>query len=66
MRLSVNGENREVAEGSTVNDLLEALLLDPEAHVVWRNGEMVERDSYDGMQLAENDLLDVVRLAGGG
>ncbi len=66
MRVSVNGERREVAIESTVSDLLEALLLDPDAHVVWHNGAIVERERYDDLVPAKNDRLDVVRLAGGG
>jgi thiamine biosynthesis protein ThiS len=66
MRLSINGELREAAKHTTVSELLESLLLDPDAHVVWRNAAIVERERYDDMLLAENDQLDVVRLAGGG
>lgn len=66
MRITVNGEDRELAEGATVQRLLEELRLRPEATVVERNGEIVDRTSYGDAVLLQNDVLELIRFVGGG
>ena len=66
MRLIINGESREVSEAATVARLLEMLSLQPEATVVERNGEIVERAAYPDTTLAEGDTVELVRFVGGG
>ncbi len=65
MKLTINGEGREVA-AATVFALLEELGLKPETTVVERNGEIVARDGYRETPLAPGDVLELVRLVGGG
>ena len=65
MKLTVNGEPREVA-GTTVLALLEELGLNPGATVVERNAQIVDRASYRETALADGDILELVRLVGGG
>lgn len=66
MRLVVNGEERNVPEGTTVAALLDRLELDPGAVVVERNREIVSRDDVDEVRLEEGDRLEIVRFVGGG
>lgn len=66
MRLVVNGEERDVPEGTTVAALLDRLELDPGAVVVERNREIVSRDEVDEVRLEEGDRLEIVRFVGGG
>lgn len=66
MRLTVNGEEREVADGSTVADLVRALELRPETVAVERNRSLVPRAQHTECLLAEGDSLEVVTLVGGG
>lgn len=66
MRLTVNGEYREVGDGLCVLDLLRLLELKPKATVVERNGAVVERDAYPHIELAEGDVLELIRFVGGG
>jgi sulfur carrier protein len=65
VKVRINGEDREVAAG-TVWSLLEELGLHPEGTIVERNREMVEREAYREVRLAEGDVLELVRLVGGG
>ncbi|HEX9883072.1 MAG TPA: sulfur carrier protein ThiS [Desulfobaccales bacterium] len=65
MKLTVNGEPREVA-GTTVLALLEELGLNPGATVVERNAQIVDRTSYRETALADGDVLELVRIVGGG
>ncbi len=63
MKLKVNGEERELAEGSTVVDLL-GQMSGPVA--VERNGEVVPRKQHANTLLAEGDELEIVHFVGGG
>ena len=65
MRVKINGEDREVAAG-TVLSLLEELGLHPQGTVVERNREIVDREAYREIHLSEGDVLELVRLVGGG
>jgi thiamine biosynthesis protein ThiS len=66
MKVTVNGETRELTGSTTVFDLVESLGLDPDAIVVERNGEVVDRERYDDTRLAAEDTLELVRFVGGG
>ncbi len=65
MRLTINGEPRYVA-AATVLALLEELGLRPGTSVVERNGVIVERAAYGATALKEGDVLELVRIVGGG
>jgi|UniRef100_A0A7C5EKU2 sulfur carrier protein len=65
MKLTINGELREVS-ARTVLALLEDLGLPPGRTVVERNTVIVPRDAYGDTSLEEGDVLELVRLVGGG
>jgi sulfur carrier protein len=66
MRIEVNGELREIPDGSTVATLLCALEV-PEGRVaVERNRRVVDRSRYAVETLSDGDHLEVVRFVGGG
>jgi len=61
-----NGDAVEVADGSTVDDLLAAMGLGGRWVLVERNGEPVERRHLSSTVLAEGDRLELVRAVAGG
>ena len=61
-----NGDSVELADGSTVDDLLAALGLGGRWVLVERNGEPVERRHLSTTTLAEGDRLELVRAVAGG
>jgi sulfur carrier protein len=65
MKLVINGEPREVS-ARTVLARLEELRLQTARMVVEQNGIIVQRDSYGDTPLGEGDVLELVRLVGGG
>ncbi|MDI6852621.1 MAG: sulfur carrier protein ThiS [Deltaproteobacteria bacterium] len=65
MRLTVNGELREVP-ARTVLDLLQELGLEPKRTVVEKNAVIVDRAAYRDTTLAEGDVLELVGIVGGG
>ena len=66
MTIVVNGESREMDEGSTVLDLVQSMGLEAERVVAERNGEILGRDGFGACALAEGDRLELVRFVGGG
>jgi sulfur carrier protein len=65
VKLKINGESREVA-ADTIWTLLEEFGLHPQGTIVERNREIVEPSAYRETRLAEGDVLELVRLVGGG
>ncbi len=66
MKIEVNGEAREVADGVTVEDLVRELGLRPELVAVERNRELVTRTRRSVTRLESGDRIEVVTLVGGG
>ncbi len=66
MRVSINGEARDVGDGATLAELLADLALDPRRIAVERNRRLVRRGEHAGTVLADGDVLEIVTLVGGG
>jgi thiamine biosynthesis protein ThiS len=66
MKLTINGDEREIVDGLTVTTLLEELKIRPARVVVERNREIVPRDAYGATPLADGDILEIVHFVGGG
>ena len=66
VELTVNGEPRAVAAGTSVADLLEGLGRHPRMVAVERNGVIVPRASYPATPLAAGDRLEIVAFTQGG
>lgn len=65
--LTVNGDRRSVAPGTTLGALLAAFKLDPRLIVVERNREILrDRSAFDHLVLADGDTLELVHFVGGG
>ena len=66
MRLLLNGDDREIAQVSSVADLVSVLGLDPRKVAVERNLEIVPRSTYADTALADGDRIEIVTFIGGG
>ena len=66
MRISVNGEPRELAGGETVSQLLETLQVVPERVVVELNLTVLKRAELAGAVLKDGDQVEIVQFVGGG
>jgi thiamine biosynthesis protein ThiS len=62
----LNGQRKDLSEGSTVASLLDELGLDRQRVAVERNGDIVRREDYASTPLGEGDRLEVVHFVGGG
>ena len=65
IEVSINGENRAVAEGS-VTALLEQLGLHPRLIVVEHNREILDRGVFDATEVRAGDQFELVHFVGGG
>lgn len=64
--ITVNGEPRQVAEGSTISQLLESMELVGKRLAVECNQEIVPKSTHQTAVLNENDTLEIVHAIGGG
>ena len=66
VRVTVNGEARELPAGSTVADLLARVAAPGRPCAVEVNREIVPRSQHAARALAEGDAVEVVGFVGGG
>lgn len=66
MRLRINGEDKDVAEGMTVAGLVASLGLAGRRVAVEYNRDVLPAASWAGQALAEGDELEIVHFVGGG
>lgn len=66
MRITVNGEPREVAEGTSLEALLAHLGVTLKYTAVAVNREVTPKGEYATTVLRESDRVEIVRPMGGG
>jgi thiazole synthase len=66
LRLTVNGEARAAAPGTTVSGLLSAMGVDPARVAVERNQDVVPRRTWAEATLSDGDKIEIVAFVGGG
>jgi thiazole synthase len=66
LRITVNGEERNVGEACTIDALLRDLGLPRERLAVERNRAIVPRSDFVQLRLSDGDQLEIVTLVGGG
>jgi thiamine biosynthesis protein ThiS len=64
--ITVNGEPRSCAEGSSIVQLLETLGLHPRLVVVEHNRVILRREQLDEVEVREGDEFELVHFVGGG
>lgn len=66
LTIKTNGEEREIASGSSLLDLLKELDLDPRFVVVELNRNIVKRSALAENALSDGDEVELVHFVGGG
>ncbi|MBI5901976.1 MAG: sulfur carrier protein ThiS [Deltaproteobacteria bacterium] len=64
--ISLNGEKRGVEEGTTLEGLLEGLMIKKQGIAVEVNREIIPKRLHMETRLKEGDSVGIVRMAGGG
>ena len=62
----VNGEERLVADGRTIADLLAELRLGGRRVAVEMNRDIVPRTEYSSRSIRDGDRIEIVQFVGGG
>lgn len=66
MKIIVNGEEKELKENSTIQDLLDKLKINKDAIVVELNMDITLKDTYDKIKVQPNDKIELIQFLGGG
>ncbi|WP_109260205.1 sulfur carrier protein ThiS [Hyphobacterium indicum] len=66
MKLTINGETQDFADGLTISGLVEALGLHPKKVAIERNMEVVPKSLHAETRLSEGDRIEIVQFVGGG
>jgi sulfur carrier protein len=66
IELTVNGKARTIDRSMTLSDYLEQLGINPQIIAVEHNGEIIRRERYAETALGAGDVLEIVRMVGGG
>ena len=66
MDIICNGQHRTLEPGSTLDDLLKSLKLEPDNVVIEINKQILNREQYCGWPLQPGDTLELIRFVGGG
>jgi sulfur carrier protein len=66
IELTVNGKPRTIERPLTLSEYLEQLGINPQVVAVEHNGEIVRRERYGATKLGSGDVLEIVRMVGGG
>lgn len=66
MRVYLNGESKEIADSSTLLDLVNELDLPSSRIAIELNRNVVRRRVWEETRLNENDRIEIVHFVGGG
>ena len=66
MKITCNGETKDIDHGTTLVALIKNFDLNPDTVVVECDGRIVKRDEYDSQVLTEGNVIELVRFVGGG
>jgi thiazole synthase len=64
--VTINGERRHAAPGTTLAELIADIGLDPLRVAVERNLEIVPRSTLGDVRVADGDAFEIVHFVGGG
>lgn len=66
IQIRLNGDDRKVAAGGSIADLVRSLDLDPAKVAVERNRQIVTRSTLEQVKVEQGDELEIVHFVGGG
>ena len=66
IELAINGKPVALDAPTPLLDYLEQLGVDPRSVAVEQNGEILERAGYEQAVLNAGDVVEIVRMVGGG
>jgi sulfur carrier protein len=68
LNMKVNGKilNIEELKSKTLLDLIQFYKLNPSGIAIEMNGEILNRENWDGLNLQNEDSIELIKFVGGG
>jgi len=66
IEILLNGKNRSISAGQTVEDLIQQLELKSDQVAVEVNRSILKRDTWKEHSFEEGDIVEIVHFVGGG
>ncbi len=66
MKVTINGDERDIATDTTIASFLAERNLKPQMVVIEYNGEILARDRYQSTTIEDGDTLEIVQMMAGG
>jgi len=66
MKITCNGETKEITPNTTLISFIRDMNLNPDTVVAECDGRIVKREEYDNLVLSEKNVLELIRFVGGG
>jgi sulfur carrier protein len=66
MLVTINNKPVELAEGSSLETLVESKKLNRKAIILGLNGQIVPPENWQDSNLKNGDVLEIIQLIGGG
>ncbi len=66
MRITINGETRDISSNTGVAELVDELGDGTRRIAVELNGDILPRSRHAGTELEEGDVIEIVQAIGGG
>jgi sulfur carrier protein len=66
MKITCNGETKELTTNTTLVSFIRDLDLNPDTVVAECDGKIIKRDEYDTLILSDGNVLELIRFVGGG
>lgn len=64
--IQINGEQRELEDSLTIQELIQKIQLPTQAIAVAVNCEIVPRSQFEKVRVRDKDQIEVIRAVGGG
>ena len=66
MKIKLNGNEEILKKPENIAGLLKLKEINPDIIVVEHNLEIISKENYSNTALKENDILEILRIVGGG
>jgi len=66
LKIKLNGQEKEISQGTTVQNLLDKMKIKNTMFVVEKNLEILPKEHYISCKISENDNIEIVGFFGGG
>jgi len=66
INITINGQASNVFNDNTIADIINTYNLQPDSIVIEHNQQIIQKENWSKIVLANNDKLEIVRFVGGG